>query len=128
MTDRIRAEIDLVRSRFPSLQFREQDLWACICDYPLPQGWGRDCAEIAFRVPEDMFGQRPYGFWVRPPLSAPNGGPPSNTSGPVETGFGQGWQQFSWEPASWQPGPEPRAGTNLLDWVRSFRQRLSEVG
>jgi hypothetical protein len=128
MTERLRAELDLVRSRYPELEFREQDFWARIPDYPLPQAWGRESTEIAFQVPRDMFGQQPYGFWVRPPLQAPGGSVPTNTSGPVATGFGDGWQQFSWAPEVWQPAAEPHNGSNLLDFVRSFAQRLREIG
>ena len=128
MIDRVQAEIELVRSRYQTLEFREEDFWARIPDYPVPDGWGREHAEIAFQVPRDIFGQQPYGFWVRPPLQIPGGGVPSNTSGPVSTGFGEDWQQFSWAPDGWKPGAEPRNGSNLLDFVRSFAQRLREVG
>lgn len=127
MMDRVRAELELVRSRYPSLEFREDDFWARIPDYRIPPEWGRDAAEIAFQIPRDIFGQQPYGFWVHPPLQTPAGGIPTNTSGPVSTGFGDGWQQFSWAPEIWQPGAEPCDGTNLLDFVRSFSQRLREI-
>jgi hypothetical protein len=128
MIDRVHAELELIRCWYPILEFREEDFWARIPDYPLLDGWSRESAEIAFQVPRDVFGQQPYGFWVRPPLLLPGGGWPSNTSGPVATGFGDGWQQFSWAPDVWQPGPEPRAGSNLLDFVRSFGRRLGEIG
>jgi hypothetical protein len=127
MTERIAAELDLIRSEYPDLEFREEDLWGRIPAYPMPPGWDREHADIAFRVPTDLFGQEPYGFWVTPPLQLPGGSAPSNTSGPVATGFGEGWQQFSWAPDGWKPGPEPRAGTNMLDFVRSFARRLAEV-
>lgn len=127
MIDRVREELDLVRLRFPDLEFREEDFWARLPSYPVPEEWGRGSTEVAFQVPRDIFAQQPYGFWVRPPLEVPGGGIPTNTSGPVATGFGEGWQQFSWAPEVWQPGPEPRLGSNLLDFVRSFRLRLCEV-
>ena len=78
-------------------------------------------------APQNLPGQEPYGFWVRPPLNLPGNNPPTNTSGPVATGFGDGWQQFSWSFDGWQPGLEPEQGTNLLDWVRSFARRLKEM-
>lgn len=125
--DRVQAELDLIRSQFPSLEFREDDFWARIPDYPLPDGWEREETEIAFQMPRDLFGQEPYGFWVRPQLRLPGGGIPSNSEFPVATRFGEGWQQFSWSPDGWQPGPEPRGGSNMLDFVRSFARRLAEV-
>jgi hypothetical protein len=128
MIDRVRAEVELVRSRYPTLEFREENFWARVPDYPLPEGWGRASTELAFQIPRDIFGQQPYGFWIRPPLVVPGGGPPTNTSEPVATGFGEGFQQFSWAPEVWRPGAEPRNGSNLLDFVRSFAQRLRELG
>jgi hypothetical protein len=127
MMDRIRAELELIRSEYPRLEFREEDFWARIPDYPVSSEWGVSDAEIALQVPRDLFGQEPYGFWVRPVLVLPGGVPPTNTSGPVATGFGEGFQQFSWAPEAWRPGPDPLAGTNLLDWVRSFGRRLEEL-
>jgi hypothetical protein len=127
MIDRIHAELERVRTRFPTLEFREQDFWARIPDYPVPPDWGRETTEVAFQVPRDLFGTQPYAFWVRPPLTTPSGAAPGNTSGPVSTGFGEGFQQFSWAPQVWQPGAQPRDGSNLLDFVRSFAQRLGEL-
>ena len=96
--------------------------------YPLPDGWGRPDAEIAFRFPRDTLVEQPYGFWVRPRLVLPDGGNPSDAAPElVSTGFGEGYQQFSWAPETWQPAPDLRCGTNMLDWVRSFHRRLTEV-
>jgi hypothetical protein len=128
MTERVQAELELVRSRFRNIEFRDQDHWARITDYPLPPGWGPASAEVAFQIPPDIFAQQPYGFWVRPALSVPGGAVPANSSGPVATGFGEGFQQFSWAPEGWAPGPEPRAGSNMLNFVSSFSLRLAEIG
>lgn len=127
MMDRVQAELELIRTRYPELEFRESDFWARIPAYPVAPSWGRESAEVAFQVPRDLFGQHPYGFWVRPPLVLPGGGQPSNTSGPVATGFGEGWQQFSWAPDGWSPGPAPQSGSNLLDFVHSFGRRLEDI-
>jgi len=128
MSERLAEELELIRSEYPSLEFREEDFWARVLDYPTPAAWGCETAEIAFQVPLDVFGQEPYGFWVNPFLKLPGGTLPSNTSPePVATGFGAGWQQFSWSPDGWCPGPTARAGSNLLDFVRSFARRLAEL-
>ncbi len=127
MTDRVRAELELIRTRFPDVEFQEASHWARVRSYPVPGDWGVEHVEIAFRVPPGLPGEQPYGFWVRPPLTLPGGGNPTDATGPIETGFGSGWQQFSWAPEVWQPGAEPRQGTNMLDWVRSFADRLAEV-
>lgn len=128
MNERIAEEVELIRSCFPSLEFREEDFWARLCDYEVPAGWSLGEVELAFQVPQDLFGQEPYGFWTRPFLVLPDGAAPSNASpDPVTTGFGEGWQQFSWSPDGWKPGPDVRSGTNLLDFVRSFARRLAEL-
>jgi hypothetical protein len=126
--DRVMAEVALVRARFADLDFNEHDLWGRIATYPLPVGWGPESTEIAFRFPRDTLAEEPYGFWVRPPLTLPGGGNPTDASpGTVETGFGAGYQQFSWAPDGWHPKPDVRCGTNMLDWVRSFARRLAQV-
>lgn len=128
MIERIAEELELIRAAFPNLEFREEDFWGRLCNYPVPPGWGREETEIAFQMPQDPFGQEPYGFWVRPFLALPGGGQPSNTSpDPVATGFGEGWQQFSWSPENWSPRPQARCGSNMLDFVHSFARRLSEL-
>jgi len=128
MTDRLAQEIALVRTAFTDLEFLQDGLWARVPAYPLPEGWGRESAEIAFQFRRDSIAEEPYGFWLRPPLSVPGGGAPTNSSGPVATGFGEGYQQFSWAPDSWEPAHDLRCGTNMLNWVRSFGKRLAEIG
>jgi hypothetical protein len=126
-SSRVSEEVALIRGRYSDLDFRDCDLWGRLQAYPIPSAWGVEAAEVAFRVPENPLGEQPYGFWVRPALQLPGGGSPSNSSGPVETGFGSGWQQFSWAPEAWAPNPDIRKGTTMLDFVRSFTQRLCEV-
>jgi hypothetical protein len=126
MNERVEAEVELVQSRYPDLEFREEDGWARIPAYAIPPGWQVEIAEVAFLFPAGLPAQKPYGFWVRPPLELPDGGAPSNATPGPENPFGTGWQQFSWD-VDWAPGAEPTSGTNMLDWVRSFAQRLREV-
>jgi Prokaryotic E2 family E len=129
MTHRTRLddELALLRSQYPELEFRDEDYWARIPRYELPEGWAHQVAEMAFQVPRELPGQQPYGFWVRPLLMLPTGAAPENSQGPVSTGFGEGWQQFSWAPEVWRPAAQTRGGSNLLDFVRSFRRRLQDV-
>jgi hypothetical protein len=129
MTERVREELELIRTRYPDLEYREEDQWARVRAYPVPPDWGAgDTIEVAFRMPANpLGGEQPYGFWVRPALSLNGGSPPTNSSGPVATGFGHGWQQFSWAPELWRPNPVLRKGTTMLDFVRSFAERLGEV-
>lgn len=128
MNERLAEELELIREEFPALEFRKEDLWGRVPGYPVPPEWGSTEVAIAFRAPGDLFGEEPYGFWVSPPLVLPGGGQPSNTSGPVDTAFGPGWQQFSWSfDGCWKPGPTAAVSSNLRDFIRSFARRLAEV-
>lgn len=128
LTERRTAEFALIREEYPGVE-QVDGLWAFIPDYPIPAGWEAQVpTDLAFQFPAELPAQEPYGFWLRPALVLPGGGgPPSNSSAPVETPLGGDWQQFSWAFDGWAPGPEPRAGSNMLDFVRSFARRLSEI-
>jgi hypothetical protein len=127
LTERRTAELELIREEYPGVE-EVDGLWARIPDYPIPADWeAQSPTELAFQFPAELPAQEPYGFWLRPALVLPGGGTPSNSSAPVETPLGADWQQFSWAFDGWAPGPEPRAGSNMLDFVRSFARRLREI-
>jgi len=128
MSERIAAELDLVRTAYPDLKVQERDgvQWMLIPDYPLPDGWSGKKVDVAFKMPAGLPGQQPYAFWVPPGLTLADGSPPGNTSGSIPTPFGDGWLQFSWELDPWQPGATPEEGTNMRDFARSFRNRFLE--
>jgi hypothetical protein len=124
---RIEEEIALVLRAYPDLEFQSADLWARIPSYPLPDGiWHQEIVEVAFQFPAGLPGQQPYGFWVRPGLELRTGGTISSYTFPVTTPFGDQFGQFSWSPEVWTPRAEITAGTNMLDFVRSFSRRLAE--
>lgn len=82
------------------------------------------------RVPDPggLPGQAPYAFWVRGGLALSGGAQPTNYTFPsTSTPWGDEWGQFSWQPASWAPGPQPGQGTTMVDFVRSFADRLREL-
>jgi hypothetical protein len=126
MNERAWEEARLVASEHPDLELRPSDGWARIPSYPLPNGvWTARVAEIAFRFPEGLPGQAPYGFWVRPFLTLASGATVQNAT-PAPTPFGEDWMQFSWSADPWHPGATAAAGSNMLKYVRSFSQRLAE--
>jgi hypothetical protein len=126
VTDRTADELALLRTAYPDVEFRPDDLWARLPEYPLAQEiWGRSACEVAFRFPE-LPGQPPYGFWVRPDLSLVSGVAVQNYTFPVVIPFGEAWGQFSWSPDEWLPGASVRGGSNILRWVQSFALRLAE--
>jgi hypothetical protein len=124
---RLEEEVALVRSGYPELQVMHEVLWALIPSYPIPEDlWTCGTVEIAFQFPQNLPGQQPYGFWVRPGLELQGGGAINNYTYPISTPFGEGFGQFSWAPEVWAPAANVAAGTNMLDFVRSFLRRLEE--
>jgi len=127
MSERVELELALLREIHPDLEWRPDVHWVRLPAYQLPdQVWSAQVVQLAFQIPQNLPGQAPYGFWVRPGLSLKSGGTISNYSYPVTTPFGEGWGQFSWSPEEWRPAASVRAGTNMLDFVRSFADRLRE--
>jgi hypothetical protein len=125
MNERLASELELLRTAFPDVEFREEDLWACIPSYAIPPDvWGRATCEVAFRFV--LPGQPPYGFWVRPGLSLVGGAAIQNYTYPVATAYGDGWGQFSWGAEEWLPGADVRRGANMLRWAQSIAVRLAE--
>jgi len=126
MQERIDAELTLLRTRYPDLEFRAEGRWVRLPGYVLPPGWNRAETDVAFQIPTQYPGNPPYGFYVpagltfgaqRPNNCADNNTPP----------FGGTWMLFSWQPeTNWVPTNDLRAGHNLLNWAMGFRQRFME--
>lgn len=127
MNERIEQELALLMTVYQDLEWHPDTLWVRMPVYILPVGvWRLSQVELAFQMPQDLPGQQPYGFWVRPNLEPAGGGAPTNYTYPVSIALGEGWGQFSWSPAAWQPQVEIAAGSNMLDFVRSIADRLRE--
>lgn len=126
MKERNQAELVLLRTVYPNVVFREEDGWALLPEFAIPQQvWDRASVEVAFRFPE-LLGQPPYAFFVRPSLSLRAGGSIQNYGFPAPTPFGNDFGQFSWTPDTWAPAASVALGSNMLRWVESFKQRLGE--
>jgi hypothetical protein len=133
-TERINEELDLLRSAYPDLEYRlvAEVHWVRIPAYSVPVGWvfGGDEvkeAEIAFQIPAQA-GQAPYAFYVRPPVRLASGEAPGNYTETAATPWGDDFAQFSWsanEP--WVPKVDIRAGANMLNFARSFTDRLRDL-
>jgi len=131
--DRLDQELALLRSAYPNLEYRAVDgsHWVRIPGYPVPSGWVDQNGpiaqvEIAFQIPAQL-GQAPYAFAVRPPLTLPDGVTPTNYTASATTPWGDGFALFSWSPNEpWVPKADVRAGANMLNFARSFADRLKE--
>lgn len=126
MRDRIEAELELLRTRYPELEHRADGRWVRIPSYPLPPGWNRPRTEIAFQIPTQYPATPPYGFYVPTGINY-NGRRPNNCADNNAPPFGGSWMLFSWKPdGDWIPAADLRSGHNLLNWVMGFRQRFAE--
>ena len=127
VTERIEQELTLLRAVYPDLEWRPDAFWVRIPDYPVPVALWETCSEgeVAFRIPPTV-GEQPYAFWVRPGLTAVGGRQITNYTYPTSTCFGDGWAQFSWAPEVRAPTWRSPASSNMLNFVRSFADRLRE--
>jgi hypothetical protein len=125
--EHLEQELELLRTAYPDLEHRPVDgaLWVRIQSYPVPEGWSHSSVEVAFQIPAQA-GQAPYAFYVRPALRFAGGGTPSNYTPTAPTPWGTDWAQFSWSPLTWMPKADIRAGANMLNFARSFADRLAE--
>lgn len=121
---RIEQEIELLRTRFPDLQWTPP--WILLPSYPLPNpAWGRENVGVAFSVSTGYPSQKPYAFYVDPRLRV-RGGLPGNATDVTEPPFDGSWLKFSWDCEDWRPGAAVSEGTNLLHWALSFHERLRD--
>lgn len=129
MEARITAELDLLRRRYPTLEYRDEGRWVRLPGYPLPDGWGAKCTDVAFQIPSGFPGAPPYAFYALAGLRF-KGEVPQNYSEPAPTQppFGGTWGVFSWAPddGQWRPTADPVTGSNLANWASGFADRFRE--
>lgn len=126
-TERIDQELALLRGAFPDLEYKPEGRWIRIPRYPVPDGvWNESVVEVSFQIPEQIPGQQPYGFYVRPGMTLLNGQPIDNYVYPSPTVFGGDWGKFSWQLLVWAPKDNIVAGTNMLNFARSLAERFRE--
>ena len=64
MTERIEAELALIRQAFPDVVYQAESRWVCLPSYPLPEGWNRATTDVAFQISDGYPAAPPYGFYV----------------------------------------------------------------
>ena len=128
MQERIDAELELVRERFPNVEYQPEGRWVRVTLYPVPKGWNRETTDITFQICDGYPGAQPYGFYVPSGMLFQGATPDSYTdAAPNQPPFEGTWAFFSWAPAQgWFPAADVRQGANLLDWIRGFRSRFEE--
>ena len=122
--ERVAAEIELVRRKFPALQFGERLNWILIPEYPLPKDrFNKGRTKLLFNIPPGYPNTGPDDFFVDGDLrlvgggTAPGFNPGSNSSSGPAPVPGE-WAWFSWHPVSWRPAASIEGGDNLLTFLR----------
>jgi hypothetical protein len=127
MSTRVSQELELLRRVFPKLEYSEAGQWVLLPEHPLPAGvWNPGATALAFQIPPGLPGQAPYGFHLRVPVALASGAELKNTTASAEPPFEGEWLKFSWSPAEWRPTTDLQTGSNMLNWVLSFDERLRE--
>lgn len=128
MKQRMQKELELLRKYYPEIEYNQEGHWFCIPSYPLQDGWNRDTTEIAFRVKNGYPGTPPYAFFVPKGLKYDESKPKNYKENPNQTPpFKGNWGCISWSHTSdWNPTSSLKTGSNLLNWVSSFKKRFEE--
>jgi len=88
---------------------------------PLPAGWNKRIATVAFVVPVGYPAARPDCFWADGDLRLSSGATPQNAAMNTIPGFGELRLWFSWHLAAWSPSRD-----SLLTYVRTTQRRFAE--
>lgn len=128
--ERIQDELNLLKKFKYKVQYVEDGRWILIKEYSMSDfpSWNRDIIDICFQIPAVYPATNPYGFYVGAGISVNNNNPASYTE-PSKTKppFGEEWGFFSWSPADgWFPTDDLSTGSNLLNFVLTFKDRFNE--
>lgn len=130
MDHRITQEIELLKKEYPDVESKSKDeiVWILIPNFPISQNiWNKDKTSICFQIPSGYPGNPPYGFYVEGELRVKDTEEkPESYEEPAETPFNGTWGKFSWaHDDSWRATADFKSGSNLLNFVRSFPDRLN---
>lgn len=126
MDDRLEEELELLRGRWPKLEYEGNGKWVLLPGYPMPHPIEQEKSAVCFQVNDGHPRQAPYSFWVRKPIDLKSGQSFNNVKDRNDPPFEGDWLQFSWRLDDWKPGPAPKEGSNLVNWADSFHNRLKE--
>lgn len=130
MHDRVNAEIDELKKKYPNLQHGEQLNWILIPEFPLAPGLhNKGTTKLLFVMPPGYPNTGPDDFFVDNDLRFAGGNTipafnsgPNSSSGPAPVPGDWGW--FSWHPSSWRPAATIEGGDNLMTFVRGVNMCL----
>lgn len=128
MDERLEQELNLLRKYYPDLEIDDSQKWIKIPSYKLPVGigWNKVTIDLCIEVKPGFPGVAPYGIFVPSGIRfnslEPKDWQPSANNRPSFTGD---WAMLSWTPVEeWKPGSDVAKGSNLLNFVLSFKDRF----
>lgn len=131
MEERLKEEIELISKYFPNVILSPCKKWILISKYKLPtdRNWNKEEISICINIPNGLPGVMPYGIYVPSDLRCNNQVPGSfqpnaNNKPPFEGN----WGMLSWSPVpgEWKPNADIRKGSNLYNFIRTFKDRFNE--
>jgi hypothetical protein len=124
--DRITQEIELLRRFYPDLEYVGEGRWVLLSQLPVPAepGWSSQRIDVAVQFPPGYPAQKPYGFHVRPVLSLASGAEVQNVTASSDPPWPGPWQKFSWDAPAWFASSDVKEGSNMLNYVLTFVDRL----
>jgi len=130
MNDRIKEELELLRRSYSTVEYNDAGQWVKINGYAIPAGssWNRQTTDVCFQIPLGYPGTPPYGFYVPGGILC-DGSPPNSYQEPAQNSppFSGAWGFFSWQQDSgWLPKADLRTGSNLFNFVGTFKDRFME--
>lgn len=126
MHKRVREEIELLKAKYPTLQYGEQLNWVLIPELPLPSGrFNNPISKVLFSIPPGYPQTGPDNFFVDGSLRLHDGSNPpgfnqgnNSSCGPAPVSGDWGW--FSWHPHIWRPSAIIENGDNLSSFFRGI--------
>jgi hypothetical protein len=128
MRDRIQKEYGLLKKYYPEVTALEvgDSCWFRLPKFPIVgPSWNNAEADVCFEAKVSYPGTPPYSFYVEGGLRS-NNARPNDSEEPAATPFPGTWGRFSWQHEAWNTTEDLVSGSNLLNFVRSFPDRLRQ--
>lgn len=127
----IDAELTALRATWSDLEYTfANHHWVLLREFVIPSGWDKSKVDLAVRVPANLPGEAPYGFWVCHGLSLASGAGVTNYRCPSESlpfAATTVWAQFSWAFETWAPPAGPGKPSVMVPFIQSVNRRLEEL-
>lgn len=130
MHERVREEIDLLRTKYPNLKTGENLEWLLIPDYSLPLArFNKERTKLLFVIPPGYPNTAPDNFFVDVDLQLTDGSQPAGFNQGANSSSGKApiegdWGWFSWHPNVWRPAAIIEEGDNLVTYLRAVNACL----